>query len=397
MPHPPFTAYIAESLLEKKPELNRMGDASGNTPLHYAVAYGDIEMVKKIINKNDDDIYLSNEDGHSALHVAAGLGNTRVVKLLVERSPGCVMLKDKKGRNALHVAVAADRRNVVLHMFTHPQFNGLTSDRDDVGNTPLHLAAINRLQMMVFIFVIFGNESDMSPMNDEGLTPRDIISPDRPPWLSLLFPFRFNLDILIPFRRLLATSGGKHGPCLYHLTKLLNEEGETAMVPGDANKTGSNSGKLEDDRKYQVKSGGKDDDRSNQGKRLNRFSNGLLLVATLIVTVTFAAIITMPGGYVSGGNDTDGGTAVLAKRGSFKAFVILDTLAFIYALRGAAQIIWTGGSEISINVLVGQGLVLQALTWMLLAFATGAYAVLTPHCERVAFAVVALLWGAIAP
>ncbi|KAK1309586.1 hypothetical protein QJS10_CPA09g01281 [Acorus calamus] len=348
---------IAESLLEKKPELNRMGDASGNTPFHYAVAYGDIEMVKKIINKNDDDIYLSNEDGHSALHVAAGLGNTRVVKLLVERSPGCVMLKDKKGRNALHVAVAADRRNVVMHMFTHPQFNGLTSDRDDVGNTPIHLAAINCLLMMVFIFVIFGNESDMSPMNDEGLTPLDIIYPDQPPWLSLLFPFR-----------------GKNGPCLYHLTKLLNEEGETAMVPGHANKTGSNSGKLEDDRKYQVKSGGKDDDRSNQGKRLNRFSNGLLLVATLIITVTFAAIITMPGGYVSGGNDTDGGTAVLAKRGSFKAFVILDTLAFICALRGAAQIIWTGGSEISKNVLDGQRLVLRAIMWMLLAFATGAYA-----------------------
>ncbi|KAK1283947.1 hypothetical protein QJS10_CPB21g00839 [Acorus calamus] len=252
-----------------------MGDASGNTPLHYAVAYGDIDT-----------------------------------------------------------------------------FNGLTRDRDDVGNTPLHLPAINRLQMMVFIFVIFGNETDMSPMNDEGLTPRDIISP------------------------------------------LLSEEGETAMVPGDGNKTGSNSEKLEDDRKYQGKRGGKEDDRNIQGKRLNRFSNGLLLVATLIVTVTFAAIITMLGGYESGpsggGSNTDGGTAVLAKRDSFKAFVILDTLAFIYALRGAAQIIWTGGSEISINVLVGQGLVLQALTWMLLAFASGAYAVLTPHCEPVAFAVVAL-------
>ncbi|KAK1308253.1 hypothetical protein QJS10_CPA09g01296 [Acorus calamus] len=88
---------IAKVLLQNDPELNRKKDASGNTPLHYAAAYGDLEMVTCILDMDEDVVtYELNKDKHSPLHVAAGCGGVDIVKALVERCPGCVMLKDNK-------------------------------------------------------------------------------------------------------------------------------------------------------------------------------------------------------------------------------------------------------------------------------------------------------------
>ncbi|KAF5179540.1 hypothetical protein FRX31_030873, partial [Thalictrum thalictroides] len=55
-----------------------------------------------------------------------------------------------------------------------------------------------------------------------------------------------------------------------------------------------------------------------------------LLVGALIATVSFTAGITVPGGYTSDGPNE--GTAVLAKKLSFKVFVITNTIALLLSL-----------------------------------------------------------------
>ncbi|KAK1283755.1 hypothetical protein QJS10_CPB21g00843 [Acorus calamus] len=76
---------IQEELLRRDPELNRKKDASGNTPLHYAAGYGDLEMVSCILDADEDIVtYELDEDGHSPLHVAAGCGNTAIVTTLIK-------------------------------------------------------------------------------------------------------------------------------------------------------------------------------------------------------------------------------------------------------------------------------------------------------------------------
>lgn len=55
-----------------------------------------------------------------------------------------------------------------------------------------------------------------------------------------------------------------------------------------------------------------------------------LLVAALIAAVTFAAVFTMPGGYINDGLDR--GMAILAGRTDFKAFVIFNSVAFVCSI-----------------------------------------------------------------
>ena len=52
-----------------------------------------------------------------------------------------------------------------------------------------------------------------------------------------------------------------------------------------------------------------------------------LLVATLIATVTFAAALTVPGGFKQN-RSVDEGLAVLSHRTAFRVFLIANTLAF---------------------------------------------------------------------
>jgi hypothetical protein len=51
------------------------------------------------------------------------------------------------------------------------------------------------------------------------------------------------------------------------------------------------------------------------------------LVSTLIATVTFSSLFTMPSGY-----DQQDGTAVLGHHAAFKVFVVANTLAMLSSI-----------------------------------------------------------------
>ncbi|KAK1256675.1 hypothetical protein QJS04_geneDACA024327 [Acorus gramineus] len=216
---------IAEEL-QNDPKLNHKKDASGNTPLHYAAGYDDIEMVNLILNTDEDVAYLLNVDGHSPLHVAAGLGQTTVVEALIERCPGCVTLRDNVRRNALHVAVEA-RCLCVVELFLvkhHPMFNGLVRDQDWCGNTPLHLAAVKGDSEMLGLLLTAGADADANSLNHAGLTPRDIVD---------LRGSKHQVHFHEHFEDAFIKAGGERGPSLFHLKKLLkrNNDGEAVMEP----------------------------------------------------------------------------------------------------------------------------------------------------------------------
>ncbi|KAF3658594.1 putative ankyrin repeat-containing protein-like isoform 2 [Capsicum annuum] len=53
-----------------------------------------------------------------------------------------------------------------------------------------------------------------------------------------------------------------------------------------------------------------------------------IVVVTLIMTVTFAASITLPGGFESNTNSSNQGMAILTRKTVFRAFVVSDAIAF---------------------------------------------------------------------
>ncbi|WVZ49928.1 hypothetical protein U9M48_001243 [Paspalum notatum var. saurae] len=116
------------------------------------------------------------------------------------------------------------------------------------------------------------------------------------------------------------------------------------------------------------------------------YTSNTSLVAILITTITFAAALTLPGGYSTDvGNE---GHPIMARKFAFQAFLISDTLAMCSSL-GVAFICIIARWE-DLEFLLHYRYVTKKLMWFAYmatttAFATGLYTVLAPR----------LLWLAI--
>ncbi|KAF5175006.1 Ankyrin repeat family protein [Thalictrum thalictroides] len=103
-----------------------------------------------------------------------------------------------------------------------------------------------------------------------------------------------------------------------------------------------------------------------------------LLVGALIATVSFTAGITVPGGYTSDGPNK--GTAILAKKISFKIFSISNTIALLLSLYAVFSHFCVKRlhkkEDIIYQLNVATYCSFGAIFAMVVAFITGSYAVL---------------------
>ncbi|XP_068649203.1 protein ACCELERATED CELL DEATH 6-like [Aristolochia californica] len=169
---------IVKKLVEELPELVKVADSYGSIPLHYAASMGCLDVVRVLIQPDSSPIYLLNEDGDSPIHLAAKNGHYDVTRELVQLRPDCGELRDGKGRNALHVAVESGKRNVVKYILDNPELKNLINEQDDEGNTPLHLAAINR-QLRIIYLLFWDERVDLKLSNNQKQTAVDIVRSDR--------------------------------------------------------------------------------------------------------------------------------------------------------------------------------------------------------------------------
>ncbi|XP_055809477.1 protein ACCELERATED CELL DEATH 6-like [Solanum dulcamara] len=72
-----------------------------------------------------------------------------------------------------------------------------------------------------------------------------------------------------------------------------------------------------------------DDNETREIKDIKDKAQTNLVVATLLVTLTFAAGFTLPGGFESDRDSPHKGMAILVKKPAFCAFVITDAIGFV--------------------------------------------------------------------
>lgn len=102
--------------------------------------------------------------------------------------------------------------------------------------------------------------------------------------------------------------------------------------------------------------------------------------------MTFAAIITMPGGFVGTGDDPHEheGSAILRRNAAFKMFIITDAISLVLSSSAVVThlfmsllVKYSESDETRDAFLrLAFGFILMAIGAMVLAFITGAYAVL---------------------
>ncbi|KAI4352833.1 hypothetical protein L6164_007047 [Bauhinia variegata] len=135
--------YLLNHILRDRPELMRIKDEKGSTPLHWAALLGHLEGVRKLLDQDPASALEWNKKGYLPIHLACKKGHVSVVKEILKKvfwfDP--VDLLNQKGQNILHMAAKNGKHEVVKFILREKKLDKLLNEKDNKGNTPLHSAS----------------------------------------------------------------------------------------------------------------------------------------------------------------------------------------------------------------------------------------------------------------
>ncbi|TVU38782.1 hypothetical protein EJB05_12169, partial [Eragrostis curvula] len=332
-----FFKEMVQDILSWKPELLTRVDSSGRTPLHIAAQYHEIDAVKLFLESpiSLELAHISDNDGLFPLHIAAMVGSKTIIEALIEICPDFPELVDGQGRNLLHCAVEHNQDTVVRYICQKDKSAMLLNATDVEGYTPLHLAVkYGHLRIASLLLQTMAVDTDITDMH--GLTARDLS------YKKLKPAFNYFLD---PNNTIFSS---------------LDDSRATTTLDGFHAAHGGNDNPIEEP--------------ASENEDLRT------IASVLIATVAFAAAFTVPGGFVADDHPS-AGTAILAKRFAFKAFIVSDTIAFLCSIVATSFLIYGGSREIPRNHqreynVLASGLVPVAVQFLIAAFAFGLHLVM---------------------
>nr|XP_027099248.1 protein ACCELERATED CELL DEATH 6-like [Coffea arabica] len=281
-------------LLGKLPNLTKEADRDGQTALHIAAKLGHQEVIKLLLSADKSMAYtrsckVNSKTSNTALHLAVKFGHLNVVKEILSHCPDCWEMRNGYNQNILHLAVVKEQKQLLDFILDNVWASELINERDLDGNTPLHLyAATKNLDGCNLISHI---HADKNAFNFANFTPLDVVvqASDQTERLNV---------IKDELERNGATRGFRCSG-----TRLKGKRGKALCESNQCHRP-------EEDSKSKA--------------------DTYLIVAALILTVTFAAGFTVPGGYENG-DGPNKGMAVLRHKRSFIVFVIADMIALVYS------------------------------------------------------------------
>ncbi|KAI8006423.1 Protein ACCELERATED CELL DEATH 6 [Camellia lanceoleosa] len=292
---------VMEALVRAKPELIKEADHHGRTPLYYAASMGDHRTVQRLLQLHTDIVYMSDQDGLSPLHVAAYRGHTNIIKEIIQCCPDSGELLDLRGQNTLHFAVLGGKSSVVRYILQTTELEGLINQADNDGNTPLHLATRER-KSWIARYLIWDERVGQRAKSNIGQTAIDYEESIRKAYSR--FPKK-SKNWREPWSLNTWTTKEKIPPST-------SEEGATAAAAAAA---------------------------ADKMETYKQMGHTLLMVATLIATVTFAAAFTIPGGF-NNNVGPDQGQALLQSSLNLKWFLASDSIAMSFSVIAACILFW---------------------------------------------------------
>ncbi|XXG56394.1 hypothetical protein AAC387_Pa03g3810 [Persea americana] len=161
----------------------RAWDDIGASCLLTAAMEGYTDIVRKILIENPRLASRKDDNGCSALHLASRKGNVEVIKGFLGKDPNLSFLRDSDGRTPLHSAVISEHLPAVQEFLSERpatiSFNrlrviDLINIADQYGDTALHLAA--KLPCLEIIELLLSKRGmKVNAANNEGMTALDLL------------------------------------------------------------------------------------------------------------------------------------------------------------------------------------------------------------------------------
>ncbi|XP_058217963.1 protein ACCELERATED CELL DEATH 6-like [Rhododendron vialii] len=309
-------------------------DEEGRNALHFSASIGFLEGVKFLLNNFCAAAYQRDKYGLFPVHTATSKGHVDIIQGMLQHCPDSRELLTLQGQNIFHVAAKSGNDKTVSSMLKMPELEKLLNEKDDEGNTPLHVATICGHPRIVR--ALTGDERVILELgNDDGLTALDIAEE----YMERMASFRKRLTWMA-----LRVAGAPRSP------------------HANVSKTKKPS------------SAGQNSELENYKDKVNV----VLLVATLVAAVTFTAGFTVPGGYNN--SNPDQGMATMLAKVKFQEFVICDTVAMYSSIIVTVTLIWAQLGDLSsmrVALKLAVPLLGIALAMMSIAFMAGVYLVVS--------------------
>uniref|UniRef100_A0A2K5HVM6 Nephrocystin-2 n=2 Tax=Colobus angolensis palliatus TaxID=336983 RepID=A0A2K5HVM6_COLAP len=136
----PSAVHTVRCILDAAPteSLLNWQDYEGRTPLHFAVADGNVTVVDVLTSYESCNITSYDNLFRTPLHWAALLGHAEIVHLLLERNKSGTIPSDSQGATPLHYAAQSNFAETVKVFLKHPS---VKDDSDLEGRTSFMWAA----------------------------------------------------------------------------------------------------------------------------------------------------------------------------------------------------------------------------------------------------------------
>uniref|UniRef100_A0A8D2JQI6 Inversin n=1 Tax=Sciurus vulgaris TaxID=55149 RepID=A0A8D2JQI6_SCIVU len=136
----PSAVHTVRCILDAAPteSLLNWQDYEGRTPLHFAVADGNVTVVDVLTSYESCNITSYDNLFRTPLHWAALLGHAQIVHLLLERNKSGTVPSDSQGATPLHYAAQSNFAETVQVFLKHPS---VKDDSDLEGRTSFMWAA----------------------------------------------------------------------------------------------------------------------------------------------------------------------------------------------------------------------------------------------------------------
>ncbi|KAF6327455.1 inversin [Rhinolophus ferrumequinum] len=136
----PSAVHTVRCILDAAPteSLLNWQDYEGRTPLHFAVADGNVTVVDVLTSYESCNITSYDNLFRTPLHWAALLGHAQIVHLLLERNKSGTIPSDSQGATPLHYAAQSNFAETVKVFLKHPS---VRDDSDLEGRTSFMWAA----------------------------------------------------------------------------------------------------------------------------------------------------------------------------------------------------------------------------------------------------------------